>query len=123
MLLKLLLQIGDIFSTDDGDKIFALFGIAADAEYSLLRPSYKSPVVDVCTTLTKDLIAGNRTLDVLSAIENPQFRFRRDRELDKETEGLEESQLEWIVSFRPGCQIRKCAAQHLRSCYILLLQQ
>ena len=93
LLLNLLSQTRDSYSTDDRDKVFALLGIAGDAEYSLLKPNYKKPLVDVYTTLTKHLIERDRNLDVLSAVEEGQFRLKRDRELDKEIDGLEENEL------------------------------
>lgn len=93
LLLELLSQARDSYSTDDRDKIFALLGIAGDAEYSLLKPNYKKPLVDVYTTLTKHLIERDRSLDVLSAVEDRQFRLKRDRELDKKIEGLEGNEL------------------------------
>ena len=93
LLLELLSQARDSYSTDDRDKVFALLGIAADAEYSLLKPNYSKPLVDVYTTLTKHLIERDRSLDVLSAVEDRQFRLKRDREQDKQIEGLEENDL------------------------------
>ena len=92
-LLDLLSQARDTYSTDDRDKVFALLGIAEDAEYSLLKPNYKKPLVDVYTTLTKHLIERDRSLDALSAVEDRQFRLKRDREIDKGIDGLEENEL------------------------------
>lgn len=92
-LLELLSQARDSYSTDDRDKIFALLGIAGDAEHSLLEPNYKKPLVDVYTKLTKQLIERDGTLDVLSAVEEQQFRLKRDRRLDNEIGGLEGSEL------------------------------
>ena len=88
LLLELLSQARDSYSTDDRDKVYALLGIAADAEYSLLKPDYNKPLVDVYTTLTKHWIERDRSLDVLSAVEERQFRLKRDLCLDK-VEGLE----------------------------------
>lgn len=92
-LLDLLSQARDTFATDDRDKIFALLGIAGDAEYSLLKPNYKKPLVDVYTTLVRHLIERDRSLDGLSAVEDRQFRLKRNRKLDKEIEGLEGNEL------------------------------
>lgn len=92
-LLELLSKARDTFSTDDRDKVFALLGIAGDAGYCLLKPNYKKPLVDVYTTLTKHLIERDRSLDVLSTVEDRQFRLKRDRNLDKEIEGLDGNEL------------------------------
>lgn len=70
LLLELLSQARDSYSTDDRDKIFALLSIAEDSEYSLMKPNYKTPLVDVYTTLTKRVIERDGSLDVLSAIED-----------------------------------------------------
>ena len=83
LLLKLLSQAQDAYSTDGRDKIFALLGIAADAEYSLLKPDYKLPLVEVFTKLTRRLIERDRTLDILSAVEDHGFRSKRNRKEDQ----------------------------------------
>lgn len=93
LLLELLSQARDSNSTDDRDKIFALLGIAEDAEYSLLKPNYKTPLVDVYTTLIRLLIERDQNFDVLSAVEERQFRLKRNRKVDKQIEDLEGNQL------------------------------
>lgn len=92
-LLELLSQARDSYSTDDRDKIFALLGIARDADHGLLSPNYKKPLVDAYTTLTKHFIQRDRSLDILSAVEDQQFRLRRNRKIDKYIDGLEGNEL------------------------------
>ena len=93
ILLELLSQARDSYATDDRDKIFAPLRIALDAQYDLLRPNYKKPLVDVYTTLTKHLIERDRTLDILNAVEDHQFRLKRDRRLDRLITNIEENEL------------------------------
>ena len=90
-LLELLLEARDSYSTDDRDKVFALLDIAEDT--GLLKPNYKQPLVDVYATLTKYFIERDRSLDILSAIEEPWYRLKRNRKPDSEIEGLEGNQL------------------------------
>lgn len=110
LLLQLLSQSRDSYSTDDRDKIFALLGIAGDAEYDLLKPNYKKPLVDVYSTLTKHLIKRDRSLDVLSPVEERQFRLKRDRKLDKGIQGLEGHELPMdsqIPSWVPDWEVHR----------------
>ena len=89
----MLSQARNSYPSDDRDKVFALLGIAEDTDYDLLRPNYKKPLVDVYTTLSKYLIRRDRSLDILSAVEDQIFRLRRNRKPDKYIDGLEGNEL------------------------------
>ncbi len=115
-LLELLSEARDTYSTDDRDKVFALLDIAEDARYSLLKPNYKQPLVDVYTTLTKHLMKRDRSLDILSAIEEPWYRLKRNRKPDREIEGLEENELPMnsqLPSWVPDWEVHKLSSSFL----------
>ncbi len=115
-LLELLLEARDTYSTDDRDKVFALLDIAEDAGHSLLKPNYRQPLVDVYTTLTKNSIERNRSLNVLSAIEEPWYRLKRNRKPDRVIEGLEENELPMnsqLPSWVPDWEVHKLSSSFL----------
>lgn len=61
------------FSMDPRDKVFGILGLASDAKVLLPNPDYSTPVTEMYITLTKTMITSQRSLEVLSEIEDPRW--------------------------------------------------
>ena len=72
-LLDLLSATRSHFSTDLRDKVFAVLGLASDADAQLFDPDYSKSAADVYSTLTIGMIADQRSLEILSHKEDPWF--------------------------------------------------
>ena len=61
------------FSMDPRDKVFGILGLASDDKTLLPNPDYSTSVVEIYQTLTKNTIITQRSLDILSEVEDPMW--------------------------------------------------
>ncbi len=72
-LLDLLSATRSHFSMDPRDKVFAVLGLASDAETLLPNPDYSKSTVEVYSTLAWRMITSQQSLEFLSHKEDPWF--------------------------------------------------
>ena len=70
VVLELLVRGRDGVLRDDRDGVFSLFGVAGDGRCGLLRSNSRSLLVEVYTVFMKGLMAGDWSIDGLSAVED-----------------------------------------------------
>lgn len=72
-LLDLLSTTRSNFSTDPRDKLFALLGLAKDADTLLPSPDYSRSIVEIYSALVIKMIFSQKSLDVLSEVEDSRW--------------------------------------------------